>query len=96
MAEYEFGTIGKNSAIPFNSSDSKNNYVSDAMGVGDDVKKLLRKSLVENYFDNSPKPMKFSIGATSRVGGDLEVGLTQNADGEVFINVRILCMKPTP
>jgi hypothetical protein len=96
LAEYEFGTIGQKSAIPFGSAAGKTNYISDAMGVGDNVKKLLRETLVENYFNDAPSPMKFTIGVTSKPGGDLEVGTVQNADGEKFISVRILCMRPSP
>jgi hypothetical protein len=96
LAEYEFGTIGQNSAIPFASASGKTNYVSDAMGVGDHVKTLLRQTLVNNYFSKKPTAMRFSIGVTSKVGGDLEVGTVQNSDGEKFIGVRILCMKPGP
>jgi hypothetical protein len=96
LAEYEFGTIGHKSAIPFGSAAGKTNYITDAMGVGDHVKKLLRETLVKNYFSAQPKPMKFTIGVTSKAGGDLEVGTVQNADGRKFISVRILCMKPSP
>jgi len=96
MAEYEFGTIGNKGSIPFGSKGKQKNYVSDALGVGDHVKKLLRKTLVNNYFSQRPKEMRFSIGVTSKHGGDLEVGIVENADGDEFISVRILCMKPGP
>jgi hypothetical protein len=96
MKEYRFGTIGKKSSIPFANAASQKNYVSDAMGVGPRVKKLLRKTLVDNYFLAKPKPVKFTIGITAKKGGDLEVGTVTNASGEEFISVRILCMKPGP
>jgi hypothetical protein len=96
MAEYEFGTIGSKSSIPFGSKSSQKNYVNDALGVGDHVKKLLRKTLVNNYFSDHPKAMRFTISVTSKQGGDLEVGIVENADGDEFISVRILCMKPGP
>ena len=96
LKEYEFGTIGKKSVIPFGSAAGKKNYISDAMGVGDHVKKLLRETLVNNYFSDKPMPMKFTIGVSSKVGGDLEVGTVKNSAGHEFISVRILCMKPSP
>jgi hypothetical protein len=96
LAKYEFGAIGKNGDIPFTGTEGKNAYISDAMGVGPHVKKLLRETLVDNYFSGEPQAMRFSIGVTSRAGGDLEVGIKKNADGDVFIDVRILCMKPGP
>ena len=96
MREYKFGAIGENSTIPFGTATRKKNYVSDAMGVGPRVKKLLRQTLVDNYFDARPKEMRFSIGVTARKGGDIEVGTLTNAQGQTFISVRILCQKPTP
>lgn len=96
LSEYEFGTIGKKSTIPFASNAGKNSYINDAMNVGDHVKSLLREELVENYFSATPKPMRFSIGITDKEGGDLEIGIVRNSDRQEFISVRILCMKPGP
>jgi len=96
LAEYQFGKIGSSSPIPFSSDAGKQNYLQDALAVGDDVKKLLRETLVNNYFGEPLLPMRFSIGFTDRVGGDLETGTITTAGGETFISVRILCEKPTP
>jgi hypothetical protein len=96
LAQYQFGKIGSTSSIPFSSETGKNNYLQDALAVGDHVKKLLRETLVNNYFQPSPAPMRFSIGFTDRVGGDLETGTITTAGGDTFISVRILCEKPTP
>ena len=92
LSEYEFGTIGKKSTIPFANAAGKNSYINDAMHVGDHVKSLLREELVENYFSATPKPMRFSIGITDKEGGDLEIGIVRNSDRQEFISVRILCM----
>jgi hypothetical protein len=96
LKEYQFGTIGKQGGIPFGGAGDQNKYVADALAVGDHVKQLLRKTLVDNYFDANPIAMKFSIGSTSAVGGDLEVGPMENAKGEKFLSVRILCQLPGP
>jgi hypothetical protein len=96
LAEYEFGTIGRKSTIPFSSAAGQQNYLNDAFAVGPQVKDLLKSTLVENYFAEVPKAMRFSIGFTDREGGDLETGLITTAAGEKFISVRILCKRPGP
>jgi hypothetical protein len=96
LTEYQFGKIGRSSPIPFSSQVGKNNYLQDALAVGDHVKKLLRETLVNNYFGLPLLPMRFSIGFTEMVGGDLETGTITTASGDKFISVRILCEKPTP
>jgi hypothetical protein len=96
LKDYQFGNIGQKAGIPFGRAADQSKYVADALAVGPHVKDLLKQTLVNNYFATKPVPMKFSIGSTSTAGGDLEVGQIQNAKGETFLSVRILCELPGP
>src|SRR5262249_41159582 len=62
MAEYKFGSLVEGDHIALGAG--KATYLADVAAVGDKVKNLWVKTLVDNYFDEDPKPVEFSIGST--------------------------------
>jgi hypothetical protein len=91
MKEFKFGTFAEKGDLSLDSN-QKVLYLKDVAAVGDHVKTLWVKTMVDNYFREKPLAVKFSVGGTATPGGDLVVGeLTEASSGETYLSVRVLC-----